>query len=134
MMRDASEDADIAELGTFLDGYSTNDELGAILDVGITRNTPEGLRDRAMAAMCHYGLIRGQDVRGIELPDVQYFSLGDREGPTPCDIAVILLLGGKTNQDGKTQYLAMMRNKRWDLCGMGALALWLFHRLVDALK
>lgn len=114
--------------GTILDGYSKNDELGAILDTGFKRNTPEGLRDRAMAALCHYGLLRGQSARGIQLADMHYTSLDDLEGPTPCDVAVILLLSGKTNQDGKTQLLGVMRNKRWNLCGWSAVALWLFYR------
>lgn len=55
-----------------------------------------------MAAACHYGLLRGQDCRGMQLPDVQYLSLEKREGPTECDVMVVLLLDGKTNQDGKT--------------------------------
>jgi hypothetical protein len=64
----------------------------------------------------------------MQLPDVQYVSLGNREGPTPCDVMVVLLFDGKTNKDGKAQYMAAMRNKRWDLCGLSAFGLWLFNR------
>lgn len=41
---------------------------------------------------------------------------------------VVLLLSGKTNKDGKTQFMSAIKNKRWDLCGMGAFACWLFYR------
>lgn len=83
-----------------------------------------------MAAACHYGLLRGEDCRGMQLPDVQYVSLGMREGPTPCDVMVVLLFDGKTNKDGKAQYMAAMRNKRWDLCALSAFGFWLFNRWV----
>lgn len=83
-----------------------------------------------MAAACHYRLLRGQDCRGMQLPDVQYVSLGMREGPTPCDVMVVLLFDGKTNKDGKAQYMAAMRNKRWDLCALSAFGFWLFNRWV----
>lgn len=53
-----------------------------------------------------------------------------REGPTACDIMVILLLDGKTNQKGNTQYMGAMRNKAWDVCPIGAMAMWLFYRSV----
>jgi hypothetical protein len=116
--------------GTFLDGYSKEDDFKEILETAFKRNTPEGLRDRTMVALCHYGLLRGQDARGMQFPDVQYISLEDQEGPTLCDVLVVLLLSGKTNKDGKTQFMAAMRNKRWELCGMGALAFWMFYRWV----
>jgi hypothetical protein len=67
----------------------------------------------------------------MQLPDVQYISLEDREGPTPCDAPMVLLLAGKTNKDGKTQFMATIRNKRWELCVMGALAFWMFYRYVS---
>jgi hypothetical protein len=77
--------------------------------------------------MCHYGLLRGQDARGIQFPDVRYISLDGREGQTPCDVLVVLLLSGKINKDSKTQLMATMRNKRWELCHIGALAFWIFQ-------
>jgi hypothetical protein len=83
-----------------------------------------------MAALSHYGLLRGEDARGIQLPDVQHLPMEHREGPTPCDIMVILLLDGKTNQGGNTQYMGAMRNKSWDECAIGAMAMWFFYRLV----
>lgn len=83
-----------------------------------------------MAALSHYGLLRGEDARGIQLPDVQHLPMEHREGPTQCDVMVILLLDGKTNQTGNTQYMGAMRNKEWEVCPLGAMAMWLFYRLV----
>lgn len=114
---------------TFLDGYHKTDQVAKILGEGLTRNSVEGLRDRTMAALSHYGLLRGEDVRGIQLPDVQHLPMDHREGPTQCDILVILLLDGKTNQGGNVQYMGAMRNKNWQECPIGALAMWLFYRL-----
>lgn len=45
------------------------------------------------------------------------------------DIMVILLMEGKTNQEGKIQYCGAMRNKNWEACPLGAMAMWLFYRL-----
>jgi hypothetical protein len=81
-----------------------------------------------MAALSHYGILRGESVRGIQLADLQQLPLDECEGPTPCDILIILLYTGKTNQEGKTQAMGAMRNKRWDLCPLGTLGLWLFYR------
>jgi hypothetical protein len=112
-----------------LDGYHTTDQVAKIMNEGLERNSTEGLRDRTMAAVSHYGLLRGEDARGIQLPDIQYLPMEHREGPTPCDIMVILLLDGKTNQGGNTQYMGAIRNKNWDECPLGAMAMWLFYRL-----
>ena len=37
----------------------------------------------------------------------------------------------KTNKNGKKEYWAMMRNKDVGMCGVGALAMYLFHRLQE---
>ena len=97
---------------TFLDGYHKTDQVAKILGEGLTRNSVEGLRDRTMPALSHYGLLRGEDVRGIQLPDVQHLPMDHREGPTQCDILVILLLDGKTNQGGNVQYMGAMRKQK----------------------
>lgn len=116
--------------GTYLDKYHEFDQLARLFNSGLKRNTPEGLRDRTMAAACHSGLLRGQDCRGMQLPDVQYLSLGKLEGPTPCDVMVVLIFDGKTNKDGKAQYMAAMRHKRWDLCSLSSFGFWFFNRWV----
>jgi hypothetical protein len=115
-------------IGTFLDGYSLDQQFAKILTEGLDRNSSQGLRDRTMAALSHFGLLRGENTRGIQLPDLQFLSLDDREGPSICDVMVVLLFNGKTNQEGRTQYMGAMRNKDWRCCPMGALAMWLFYR------
>ncbi|KAJ9107268.1 hypothetical protein QFC21_000715 [Naganishia friedmannii] len=64
-----------------------------ILQAELNKNSMEGLRDRTMAALSHYGLLPGEDARSIQLPDVQHLPMDYREGPTQCDIMVILLVG-----------------------------------------
>ncbi|GHJ89143.1 hypothetical protein NliqN6_5545, partial [Naganishia liquefaciens] len=113
---------------SFLDGYHKTTQVADIMNEGLKRNTAEGLRDRTMNALSHYGLLRGEDARGIQLPDVQHLPLEHREGPTPCDVMVVLLLDGKTNQYGNTQYMGAIRNRNWNECPLGAMAMWLFYR------
>lgn len=111
-----------------LDGYHKAEQVTSILNEGLQRNSPEGLRDRTTAALSHYGILSGEDARGIQLPDIQHLPMNHREGPTVCDIMVILLMEGKSNQEGKTQYCGAMRNKDWEACPLGAMAMWLFYR------
>lgn len=126
------ENADVVlgVIDSFLDGYHKVEQLASILNAGLSKNSAEGLRDRTMAALSHYGLLRGEDARGIRLPDVQHLPMDMREGPTECDIMVILLLDGKTHQKGNTQYMGAMRNKLWEVCPVGVMAMWLFYRSV----
>lgn len=37
----------------------------------------------------------------MQLPDVQYVSLGMREGPTPCDVMVVVAVRWKDKQGRK---------------------------------
>ena len=85
-----------------------------------------------MAALTHYGVLRWESARGIQLADLQHIPLDEREGPTPCDILVILLFNGKTNKEGKAHAMGAMRNKRWDLYPLSALGFWLFYRYAQA--
>ena len=120
----------LSVLGTFLDGYCTQEEWSTICREGLQRNSVEGLRDRTMAMVSHYGLLRGENVRGMQLPDVHSLTL-ENEGPTRCEALVILLLNGKTNQEGRTEFMGAIRNKSWEACPIGALALYLFYRSVN---
>jgi hypothetical protein len=78
--------------GTFLDGYSLDQQFAKILTEGFDRNSSQGLRDRTMAAFSHFGLLRGENTRGIQLPDLQFLSLDDREGPTEPEDHVVTAL------------------------------------------
>lgn len=85
-----------------------------------------------MAASFHYGILRGKDVRGIQLPDIQPLLMDPREGPTICDFVVILQMEGKNNQERKTQHCGTMRNKDGSSVSHrgNAMAMWLFYNLV----
>ncbi|GHJ88011.1 hypothetical protein NliqN6_4413 [Naganishia liquefaciens] len=86
-------------------------QVADIMNEGLTRNTAEGLRDRTMNALSHCGSLREH-----------------REEPTSRDIVVVLLLDGKTNQHGNTQYMGAIRNENSDECPPDAMAMWLFYR------
>ncbi|KAG2211526.1 hypothetical protein INT45_012682 [Circinella minor] len=54
----------------------------------------------------HFGLMRGGNVREIELADVHYIPL-QGEGPNPeveCPCLILLMDHGKTNQFGKQEH------------------------------
>lgn len=78
----------------------------------------------------HYGLLRGESTRAIQLADMQMYDLENTEGPTSCDALLILLLNGKTNQEGRNEYMGAIRNRNWDICPLGALAMYFFYRYV----
>jgi hypothetical protein len=80
-----------------------------------------------MFTLSHYGLMRGQNVRGMELPDL--FSLPlEGEGPTDCIAVVSSMRNGKTNAFGKLEYGAMIRAKNVEACGISTLGFYLFER------
>jgi hypothetical protein len=57
----------------------------------------KGLRNRVGYLMSEQGLLRGENVRDLELPD--FFSKEmDDEGPSQCIAMVIIKEHGKTNQ------------------------------------
>lgn len=85
-----------------------------------------------MATISHYRVLRGERARSIQLADSQHIPSDEREGPTPCDILVILFFNGKTNKEGKAHAMGVMRNKRWNLCPLSALGFWLFYRYAQA--
>lgn len=108
-----------------LDGHATTANLISIGKYGYERNSSEGLRDGAMYLLSHYGMLRGHNVRDIELPDMWTMEL-EEEGHSPCFPLVVTLLNGKTNHDGRLELAGMMRNKDYKRCVLGALAMYLF--------
>jgi hypothetical protein len=73
------------------------------------------------------GLIRGENVRDLELPDFFLIEYDD-EGPMPCHAMVILKGRGKTNQHGKPLFSGYFRHTDVKLCAVSAAAFFLFHR------
>ena len=74
--------------------------------------------------------MRGGNIRGLELSDLHFVDL-ENEGPVERCLAVLYTLNqGKTNQVGRMEYTAFLRNKEADLCPVGGLAFYLFYRCV----
>lgn len=112
-----------------LDGYSTDAQLASIVNTFLERRTHEGLRDRLAFLVGHFGLMRGENVRALELADISALELPN-EGPTPCTAMVTLLDHGKTDKDGRVELAAAMRSKNVETCCHDALAFYLFSRCV----
>jgi len=92
-----------------------------------TFNAFRGLRNRLGYLLSEQGLIRGENVRDLELPD--FFCVNyDDEGPMLCTAMVILKGRGKTNQYGKPLFSGYFRHVDVNLCAVSAAAFFLFHR------
>jgi len=94
---------------------------------GSSFNAFKGLRNRLGYLLCEQRLIRGENVRDLQLPD--FFSVVyDVEGPMLCTAMVILKGPGKTNQFGKPLFSGYYRHVDVKLCAMSAAAFFLFHQ------
>jgi hypothetical protein len=80
-------------LGSIADGYSSHQEFTRIANEFLNSRKNIALRDRLSFLLCHYGLMRGQDVRGLELADLMPLELGN-EGPSQCIALVMMLFQG----------------------------------------
>jgi hypothetical protein len=84
-----------------------------------TRTTCDLLLDQIM-------LLRGYSTRACQLPNL--FTLEfPNEGVTPCWPVIMVMDQGKTNQFGKRDYAACIRNKEVIACPVRALAFYLFY-------
>ncbi|KAG2776784.1 hypothetical protein PC116_g7881 [Phytophthora cactorum] len=114
---------------TMLDGYTTTDQIRRISQFFWDNVREPGTRLRNMLAflLCHYALMRGK----MELADIHSVNL-ENEGYSPCRAVVLVMRQGKTNQVGRIEVGAFLRNKSVELCPHGLLAFYLFWRwLVD---
>jgi hypothetical protein len=118
-------------VGTLLEGYSTLDGLSRILEAGLRlHNSPKGLRNVASFALSHSVLLRGDNIREMELANLFCVTLDD-EGPDAIDIPkamVVSLLRSKTNTEGRTDFSACLRHMDVRCCSIGWIALYLFVR------
>ena len=90
------------------------------------RLSQASLRDRFCLLLTNFGILRGESLFKADLSDLA--SIVDRPGT--CQESVVLILQiaiGKVNK-GKTLYGRVMRHKDVELCPVGALAMYLFHR------
>jgi hypothetical protein len=84
------------------------------------------LRTAVDFLLSHSMLLRGEDVRGLQLPDM--FTIQMNEGPTPCWPMILMKSQGKTNQFGHIEYMGVMRHKEPLLCTISQVAFYLFYR------
>ena len=93
----------------------------------IARSSEVALRDRLALFLSHFSILRGENMRALELADLHHTDLTG-EGPSDC-FAVTMLIGqGKTNQSGKVRFSSFMRNRDVEICPVGTLGLYLFSR------
>lgn len=56
--------------GSLMEGYHTLKKFSEICSTFFTKNTESSLRDRTAFMMCHYGALRGDNIRIMELADL----------------------------------------------------------------
>lgn len=110
--------------GSLLDGCQSTQQF---MDMSLHSMERHDIRGRACYFLSHYGLLRGKNVRELELADMlaQPF---DGEGFSECIALVLLIHHGKTNQNEKLQHVGYMRNKDVRVCPVGVVAVYLFER------
>ena len=86
-----------------------------------------GLRNRLAQLLCSQMTLRGQSCRELDLSYLFHLNL-ENEGHGECMALVATLSHGKTNQHGRYEFGAALRNKNVEACVVGALALYLFYR------
>jgi len=125
--RDDSVDRGLQSL---YDGYSLDEfrRMQECLLHGAATAAAQNLRTRLDVLAGHFFVLRGENRRKLELPDMSLLEYPREEGPTPCFALVFLLSNGKMNKTGKTQYMGAMRHRGPLLCTQGALAQYLFWR------
>ncbi|KAE8255342.1 hypothetical protein A4X03_0g5579 [Tilletia caries] len=111
---------------THMDGYS-REQMRAAVDHFITRNSDASLRDCVCFLLSHFALLRGDDLRPIELADIHHLEMRN-EGLSDCFAIMLLLRHGKTNKHGRVEFGSFIRNKDANICPVGFLAMYLFSR------
>ncbi|KAL3694617.1 hypothetical protein R1sor_008268 [Riccia sorocarpa] len=116
-------------VGTLLDGYTTITELKTIADFFWYKHRDCGVHLRNLVAflLSHYTLMRGESVRAMELPDLHSVVL-DREGVSECHALILVMRQGKTNQFGRLDVAACLRNREVSACPVGILGFYFFWR------
>jgi hypothetical protein len=85
------------------------------------------LRNRLGFLLSENGLLRGENVRDLQLPDFFCVEMDD-EGPTDCNAMVIVKDRGKTNQYGKALFSGFYRHSDVSLCAVSTTGFYLFLR------
>jgi hypothetical protein len=80
-------------IGTFADGYLSLKELAKISNEFLNSAVSVGIRDRCAFLLAHYAMIKGENIRNLELADLLTVELPN-EGPDPCIAVVLMMLQG----------------------------------------
>lgn len=113
--------------GTLQDGYTSIEELTLIANQYRSWNNGNGITGLAMFLLSHNCLMRGESVRRIELADTFCLELSN-EGYSNCLALIVVMDQGKTNQFGRKELGACVRNKIPEICPVGSFAFYLFYR------
>jgi len=116
-------------IGTMIDSYTSEEELEFLVSYFLERNTEVGLRGAGSFLLSHYALLRGHYARELELSDMHSL-LMPQEGYTDCHALLLIMRKGKTNQFGRLEIGAALRNKNVFVCPFATLAMylvWRFH-------
>lgn len=121
-------------IGTMLDGYTMAQFTDFVIKMWETAADPTKPnsaepyhRTIVDHLLLHYGLMRGEDTRSLELADVLTRVL-ENEGPTECFPLLVHLDGGKTNAFGRVDCVGVLRHKDYRICALGQLGFYYFMR------
>jgi hypothetical protein len=81
-------------VGTLADGYLSSEELSTISNEFLNSSASIGLRDRCDFLLAHYAMVRGENIRNLELADLLTMELPN-EGPDTYTALVLMMLQGE---------------------------------------
>lgn len=114
-------------IGTLQDGYTSKEELAQMCKYYMKEGTGKDLRNMLAQLLSNHMALRGESARSLEFADMFSVNLPN-EGNGNCVAFIAILSQGKTNQVGRIEFGACMRNRDVRICGIGALALYMFQR------
>lgn len=115
-------------INSIQDGYD-GDQLVLVADYYLQKKkmAGEALRDRMTFLLNHMMMLRGETLRDTNLNHLFTLEYKD-EGATRCPVFVMMITGGKTNQEHQKLYSGVIRHKNVQTCAFGAVGFYLFHR------
>ena len=131
---------------TFLDGYNEETQLRNVLFYYWEHSKLEtGLRNNLCFLISHSTLLRGDNIRRLELADLFCIKLANENNAEILTYIVdksklysrivlniseqhLLIHSAKTIKDGEKNFTFSMRNKLPEFCALGALGFYFFYR------
>ncbi|KAG2211038.1 hypothetical protein INT45_013577 [Circinella minor] len=114
-------------IGSIQDGYNA-EQLVQVADhyFGRKKKAGDALRDQMVFLLNHMMMLRGETLRDTNLNHLFSLEFKD-EGATRCPVFVMMITGGKTNQEHHKLYSGVIRHKNVQTCTFGAIGFYLFH-------